>query len=123
MILVGKGRASEEKGCEYKPDDAVSCSQKERNMEWIQANSGPHVNDVALTGVCAGLRCIEIKAVAGLGFSQTRLMLPMDSVRVAGVLRLRSVEAGDHAVCMDNGDKGYMGFLAFVCLILNKLYG
>ncbi|GJY56339.1 hypothetical protein Tco_0455454 [Tanacetum coccineum] len=30
------------------------------------------------------------------------------SVRVAGVLRLRSVEAGDHAVCMDNGDKGYI---------------
>ncbi|GJU89980.1 hypothetical protein Tco_1302403, partial [Tanacetum coccineum] len=43
------------------------------NMEWIQANSGPHVNDVALTGVCAGLQCIEIKAVAGLGFSQNTI--------------------------------------------------
>ncbi|GJY14373.1 hypothetical protein Tco_0384795 [Tanacetum coccineum] len=30
-------------------------------MEWIQANSGPHVNDVALTGVSTGLQCIEIK--------------------------------------------------------------
>ncbi|GJX55389.1 hypothetical protein Tco_0285286 [Tanacetum coccineum] len=29
-------------------------------------------------------------------------------VRVAGVLRLRSVEAGDHAVCMDNGDKAFL---------------